>query len=298
MVGSDMAAEERNFRSAYYEKVGFRNVEEKKSLEILLKEDTLEVGKLRQFCLRFFVPEGYRSLLWKVLLGVLPVHMKCHDFIMTQRRQEYGDLLHALIIMKVIDVNQTPKSHIYYAIWLLHSGNLTYDIHLNEDRGFLPIVQTLMNLFDNEVEIYWLARNLYDNILKYEGDFMKLREISINVLNREEPELFKHFEQIGVLETLPLIKWFYCCFAGVLYEVALAKIWDKLCGGSYKIMVYVVLSIFSNLKSRLEKCNDLSGVLICFKNIPKENADIIVNKSIELWQQHGSPLTVHDKPKP
>lgn len=35
---------QRNFRSVYYEKVGFRGVEEKKSLEILLKDDRL--GKL------------------------------------------------------------------------------------------------------------------------------------------------------------------------------------------------------------------------------------------------------------
>lgn len=32
---------QRNFRSAYYEKVGFRGVEEKKSLEILLKDNPL-----------------------------------------------------------------------------------------------------------------------------------------------------------------------------------------------------------------------------------------------------------------
>lgn len=32
---------QRNFRSAYYEKVGFRGVEEKKSLEILLKDSPL-----------------------------------------------------------------------------------------------------------------------------------------------------------------------------------------------------------------------------------------------------------------
>lgn len=40
--GSSMADDpQRNFRSAYYEKVGFRGVEEKKSLEILLKDNPL-----------------------------------------------------------------------------------------------------------------------------------------------------------------------------------------------------------------------------------------------------------------
>lgn len=40
--GQSMADDpQRNFRSAYYEKVGFRGVEEKKSLEILLKDNPL-----------------------------------------------------------------------------------------------------------------------------------------------------------------------------------------------------------------------------------------------------------------
>lgn len=49
---------QRNFRSVYYEKVGFRGVEEKKSLEILLKDDRL--GKL----ISLFLP-----LLWSFEAG-------------------------------------------------------------------------------------------------------------------------------------------------------------------------------------------------------------------------------------
>lgn len=61
--------DERNFRSSYYEKVGCRGVEEKKSLEILMKEKPWDKVKLKQFCLRFMVPASYRNLVWKVLLG-------------------------------------------------------------------------------------------------------------------------------------------------------------------------------------------------------------------------------------
>lgn len=64
-----MANDERNFRLFYYEKVGFRNVEEKKSLEILLKDKPLDKVKLKQFCLRFTVPGVHRNFLWKIILG-------------------------------------------------------------------------------------------------------------------------------------------------------------------------------------------------------------------------------------
>lgn len=64
-----MTNDERNFRSAYYEKVGCRSVEEKKSLEILLKDKPINKIKLKQFCLRFTVPAVHRSILWNLLLG-------------------------------------------------------------------------------------------------------------------------------------------------------------------------------------------------------------------------------------
>lgn len=72
-----MAADERNFRSAYYEKVGFRSVEEKRSLEILLKDRPLDQGKLKQFCLRFTVPAIHRNFVWKLMLGIIISVFKC-----------------------------------------------------------------------------------------------------------------------------------------------------------------------------------------------------------------------------
>ena len=64
-------ADSRNFRSAYLGKVGIKGVEEKKSLEILLKEQPLDNNKLGQFSLRFPLPAAYRPFIWKVLLGTL-----------------------------------------------------------------------------------------------------------------------------------------------------------------------------------------------------------------------------------
>ena len=43
----------RNFRSHYYEKMGFRGVEEKKSLDILLRENPMDRDKIHNFCLRW-----------------------------------------------------------------------------------------------------------------------------------------------------------------------------------------------------------------------------------------------------
>ena len=66
------AAEERdgrNFRQTYYEKVGFKGVEEKRSLEMILNERPLDVNRLTQFTCRFNLPDVHRERVWLLLLG-------------------------------------------------------------------------------------------------------------------------------------------------------------------------------------------------------------------------------------
>jgi TBC1 domain family member 7 len=70
----------RNFRSSYYEKVGCRSVEEKKSLEILLKENPVNLPKLKQFLKLFSVPSIHRSLLYNLALNVYPIYMESKEW--------------------------------------------------------------------------------------------------------------------------------------------------------------------------------------------------------------------------
>ncbi|CAG9862655.1 unnamed protein product [Phyllotreta striolata] len=276
-------ADERNFRSAYYEKVGFRSVEEKKSLEILLKEKTLDRCKLKHFCLRFSLPATYRNLIWKILLGVIPIQVDSHKFIMDQRRQEYQDLYKALIVTRIID-SSTPKQQIFLAMWLLQTGNYTIDANLSIERGYTYIVQSFIELFDDDADIFWLSRNFYENVRKFEPNVSKLVERTNVLLAKEDQDYWRHLSRNGILDNLPLTKWFDCCFAGVLNKSALERIWDKLCGGSNKILVCVAVVLLTTLKPRLSKCSNISGALQHVKNITEETSDVIANKSIEMWQ--------------
>uniref|UniRef100_A0A2K6F3U6 TBC1 domain family member 7 n=1 Tax=Propithecus coquereli TaxID=379532 RepID=A0A2K6F3U6_PROCO len=87
---------QRNFRSVYYEKVGFRGVEEKKSLEILLKDDRL---------------------------GILPPHHESHAKVMTYRKDQYSDVLHALKVIRFVS-DATPQVEVYLRMYQLESGKL------------------------------------------------------------------------------------------------------------------------------------------------------------------------------
>lgn len=116
---------------------------------------------------------------------------------------------------------------------------------------------------------------------------------------------------------MPLEKWYGSCFAGVLSKPALIRIWDKICGGSHKIVVFVLLVMFNMLcykfyqhtevakilelvdgvwKSYLCFCSFFNFVILQVKD-NQETADHIVNKSIEVWQQskEHSEFTINRK---
>lgn len=290
-----MATDERNFRSSYYEKVGFRSVEEKKSLEILLKDNkTLDKVKLQQFCLRFTVPGVYRNLVWKVLLDVVPIHKDSHKFVMQQREQEYNDLVHSLYFMRIAS-DQTPKPQLFLLMWLLETGRLKYDWNTQLDNYFYQslcsISQSLLNVFDDNVDIYWISKGFFQFVDKFSNDVPKLTEYTRNLLEKEDQLLFNHLLSIGALNSIPLQSWLCSCFAGIISESSLGKIWDKLTGGSCKILVFVAVVILRTLRRNLLNCLMTNNVLNCLRNIPEETAEVIVNKAIEMWQQHGSLLT-------
>lgn len=151
-----MLTDERNFRSTYYEKVGCRSVEEKKSLEILLKDKPLNRIKLKQFCLRFTVPAVHRSLLWNLLLGkycppyhplylnthvfififlyyylgIAPVFSDSREYVMAQRVAVFDDLYRALRVLRIID-DKTLPSRVFHTMFLLENKKLKSGFNIN-----------------------------------------------------------------------------------------------------------------------------------------------------------------------
>lgn len=139
--------------------------------------------------------------------------------------------------------------------------------------------------------------------------------------------IFRHLEQHNLLDTLPLDRWYGTCFSGVLTKLSLIRIWDKICGGSRKIVVFVFIVLFSTIwrTTKLANTYNLSDVLKIISSVSvqctlyydtyetkafdsdgflqflsilsytlfsfqikdnQETAELIVNKSIELWQQN------------
>ncbi|KYN08381.1 TBC1 domain family member 7 [Cyphomyrmex costatus] len=273
--------DERNFRSQYYEKVGFRSVEEKKSLEILLKERPLDKTKLKQFCLRFTVPAMYRNFLWKVLLDIIPVYSESQEFIMAQRKAEFQDLQRALRVAKIID-DFTKPHLIFLAMWLAMSKmaeTLWYVIDVESEEEKL-------------VDMYWILSGLFVQVEKLQKEVGKLQDCTYALLEKEDVELYKHLVKIDALYNLPYDIWFYSCFAGVICNGSIAKIWDKITVGAYRILIFVAVVTLTTLRRLLLRCESIDHILDTINNITEETSEVIVNKAIESIQQSGTTQQV------
>ncbi|KAK7873014.1 hypothetical protein R5R35_000314 [Gryllus longicercus] len=289
-----MASDDRNFRSSYYEKVGFRSVEEKKSLEILLKDKPIDVGKIRQFCLRFTVPGLYRNLVWKLLLCVVPIHVDSHPFVMKQREQQYKDLLHGLKTMRIVN-NQTSKPQLYILMWLLETGKLKFDFvgQLDSElhNNLAAISHTLSSIFESDVDAYWISKGFFECVVKFFNDIPHLIALTKTQLEKEDQDLNEHLVEIGAISAIPFHNWLCCCFAGIISESSLEKVWDKLIGGSCKVLIFVAVVLLITLRRLLLKCTTVDSVLDCLGNISEEVSEVIVNQGIEMWQQSGTSFS-------
>ncbi|KAB1261759.1 TBC1 domain family member 7 [Camelus dromedarius] len=291
---------QRNFRSVYYEKVGFRGVEEKKSLEILLKDDRLDVEKLCTFSQRFPLPSMYRALVWKVLLGILPPHHESHAQVMTYRKEQYSDVLHALEVIRFIS-DATPQVEVYLHMHRLESGKLPRSPSFPlepEDEVFLAIAKAMEEMVEDSVDCYWVTRCFVNQLNnKYRDSLPQLPKAFEQYLNLEDSRLLSHLKTCSAVSRLPYDLWFKRCFAGCLPESSLQRqlfsgaVWDKVVSGSCKILVFVAVEILLTFKIKVMALNSAEKITKFLENIPQDSSDAIVSKAIDLWHKHcGTPV--------
>lgn len=65
-------------------------------------------------------------------------------------------------------------------------------IYFQSGDTFIPIASTLMELYDNEVDVYWLCKSLTEIVRNMQKDLPKLKEAFQSMLEKEDVELFKY----------------------------------------------------------------------------------------------------------
>ncbi|XP_076451119.1 TBC1 domain family member 7-like [Babylonia areolata] len=288
-----MAVEERNFRSYYYDKFGIRVVEEKKSIEILMKEQTVSIEKLQQFCLRFPLPAVYRILVWKLLLGVLPANQNSQSFVQQQREQQFKDLNNGLeIIQRARETD--PRELTLLKLYLLEQGQLPFEdselLASEENRHFAAIAGGVCKVTEDDLDQYWVSSRFFQLVAKHRDTITLYPEITLKCLKKEDVDqkLWNHLVQHKVLAFLPLREWFLTCFVTVLPDISFQRIWDKMMGGSCYVMVYVAVAILIFFRRPLLSMTASEDMVNYLKQIPEDCGDRIVNEALDLWSKNGS----------
>ncbi|KAL8614264.1 hypothetical protein ACOMHN_007602 [Nucella lapillus] len=288
-----MAAEERNFRSYYYDKFGIRVVEEKKSVEILMKEQTVSIEKLQQFCLRFPVPAVYRILVWKLLLGVLPAHHNSQPFVQQQREQQFEDLKGGLKMTgRARDTD--PVELTLLKLYLLEQGQLPFEdselLGWEEYRYFASMAKGVSKVMEDELDQYWVSSRFFQLVAKHRDTIALYPEVTLKCLRKEDAEktLWDHLVHHRLLAFLPLRDWFNTCFVNVLPQVSFQRLWDKIVGGSLYVMVYVAVAILIFFRRPLMSMTSPEDMVNFLEKIPEDCGDRIVVEAFDLWSKNGS----------
>ncbi|XP_071957847.1 TBC1 domain family member 7-like [Antedon mediterranea] len=283
--------DDRNFRSHYYEKVGFRGVEEKKSLQILLKDDPLDDQKLAVFCQRFPVPVMYRQLVWKVLLDILPVHQSVHQFVWQQRSEQCNDLQRSLKVMNIIN-DKTPQDDVIFKMYLLQEGLLPLEescLNDIEDAAvYIDLANAACEMTEDLHEAYWLTFRIYQLREKHSELLDTMPSSFLCYLSKEDPALIEHLTILRCCKSLPYEKWFQSMFASVFPVSTVERIWDRFIGGSHKFLVFVAVAVFLTYKMQLRSKKSREDLLNFLANVPSENCEVMLVKASELWEKYGT----------
>jgi hypothetical protein len=145
----------------------------------------------------------------------------------------------------------------------------------------------------SDVEAYFITRKFSKFSDDIKNEMPKLKTMTSSYLEKENEELFRHFNARNILEALPLTRWYSTIFTSILSKLALIRIFDKIASGQLNIVVFLFIVICSHLFTRysLKVQNiDVEEVIKIIESCGGENesekSEVYVNKTIELWQKY------------
>lgn len=188
--------------------------------------------------------------------------------------------------------------HPFYVYRVLQLSQVLLRLVSQNRCNFVIMTEALQQTFQIDVDLYWITKGFYKCALEISRDFVQLKELSYKLLEKENHTIYKWVQSIfefsifdtqmthcfndgifrtfhryldenNLLDALPLEHWYGTCFAGVLTNQSLIRIWDKICGGSRKIVVFVFVTLFSWIwrQSKLPSATQVSEIITIIDNV-------------------------------
>ncbi|XP_076043224.1 TBC1 domain family member 7 [Oratosquilla oratoria] len=300
--------DERNFRSQYYEKVGFRCVEEKRSIETLLKDQPVDEKKLTNFSLRMTLPAAYRTLVWKLLLGITPRHPGAREYAHQQQVLMYEDLWStlqalrlaqefisitpgalALPVSEPYDQGKAPKPRHYLMMWLISNAKLLFNplaqLRTHNNKCFLLIAERFVTMYKDPLDVYLMCSALWEDIEKNKAAIEGAIQDASGMIKKDNETLHQHLMKVGFFSSNIPQSFCQSLFCGIFPESAAEKVLDKVVAGCYKVLGYVLTALLTYLQCSLMMCGSANEMCIELNKLSEKGADVVVSSSMEQWHK-------------
>lgn len=155
----------KNFRQGYYSSLGVKAVEIQPSLTNAFQHETLKLSQLKKLCLWVRIPHLYRPLVWKVILGTLPLIKSTWPFVSSQQTQEFELIVKALGFM-IRSEKMSPTLLVQCVLLTLLPNTfpqiLLTKIKQSPSDRLLHLAKAFLEISASDLEAFLLFRSFID----------------------------------------------------------------------------------------------------------------------------------------
>jgi hypothetical protein len=114
-------------------------------------------------------------------------------------------------------------------------------------------------------------------------------------LVQEDPPLAEHLAHTGVLAALPCAQLWARGLAQLFLPALLPRLWDKVIGGSVKILVYVLAAAVSRCRVELLAVGTAEQAVQVLGGMKEDRQEAVLALGTEFWELDGCPLVPGDR---
>ncbi|KAI8900241.1 hypothetical protein BC833DRAFT_523771 [Globomyces pollinis-pini] len=289
-----------NFRKNYYGSLGVKTIDVRVSVESSLQGEVLSIDcRIQQLCLWIRIPHMYRPIVWKVLLGILPVSTKAWSYVSNQRKEQYNLIKEATSILlndpkmyfEMMKEELTPKRLACMLIVELQPDsayNVLQILESNPPEHLIRMAKTFLEICDDldEVDAFWMYLGFIVKLkVPLDDQYKDIYDLQ-SLLNYHSTELCNHLKKLNIPLSQITTPWYKSYFCGVLNYQSLEGIFDIIIGGESAILPYIALSLFLACSRKLLACKSDKDVYNITNNISK-HVDLyaVAQTSVDIWEK-------------
>ncbi|KAL7644994.1 UNVERIFIED_CONTAM: hypothetical protein RMT77_004818 [Armadillidium vulgare] len=319
------------FRKHYIGNVEFSDSASKQALQVILREQPIDIKKLTEFTLKTTLPSTHRTVVWKLLCGITPRFAASQEFVHQQHMLMFQDLFRTLRILRLgapltanhigetnnhsnggiqaslklyrngwnghlCDVKNPEPEHLFL-MWLISESRLIRDPESQllhpENQCYILTGHKLHCLIDDPIELFHISCSLWTLMRLNESEIRNCVKSAAILLKKKNDCLHHHLSHIGLFSHPFLEEQSLCLFCEIFQESSIEKIFDKVFAGSFKIISILIVCLLCQLQHSLLTSMSVENVRNILYQIRKEQADIVLSSTLDIFHKKTSIAAIN-----